>query len=112
MLQLDCGRPTLPFDLPWFLRHLLVRFAWKIPSSSLHYLRNIEIKLKIKRTPRNSNTEIPEQFIKNNCSAYISMFGCLAKAKSVTTSWKRLFFFFFFFFFFFCFFFLLNVCIV
>ena len=26
-LQLVCGRPTLP----WFLRHLVVRFAWKIP---------------------------------------------------------------------------------
>ena len=23
----------LPLVLPWFLRHLVVRFAWKIPSS-------------------------------------------------------------------------------
>ena len=31
--QLVCGRPTLALSVPWFLRPLVVRFAWKIPSS-------------------------------------------------------------------------------
>ena len=37
-----------PLVLLWFLRHLVVWFAWKIPSSQVHYLRNIEIKFKSK----------------------------------------------------------------
>ena len=32
-LQLVCGRPPSPFVLLWFFRHLVDRFAWKIPSS-------------------------------------------------------------------------------
>ena len=32
-LQLVWGRPTLALNLPWFLRHLVVWFAWKIPTS-------------------------------------------------------------------------------
>ena len=39
---------TLCTVLPWFLRHLVVWFAWKIPNSLMHYLRNIEIKIKTK----------------------------------------------------------------
>ena len=35
----------LPLVLLWFLIHLVVWFAWKIPSSYVHYLRNIEIKI-------------------------------------------------------------------
>ena len=37
-----------PLVLPWFLRHLLVRFACKIPRSYMYYLRNIEIRIKTK----------------------------------------------------------------
>ena len=37
-----------PFVLLWFLRHLVVRFAWRIPSSQMHYRRNIEIRIKTK----------------------------------------------------------------
>ena len=57
-----------PFVLLWFLRHLVFRFAWKIPSWWVHYLRNMKVKkwssLEDKtsmRTQRNSNTEIPVQ---------------------------------------------------
>ena len=32
-LQLLCGRPPSPLVLHWFLRYLVVRFAWKIPIS-------------------------------------------------------------------------------
>ena len=47
-------------------RHPAVRSAWKIPSSQMQYLRNIEIRIitKIKQTrgpTGNSNTETPEQ---------------------------------------------------
>ena len=35
-----------PLLLLWFLRHLVVCFAWKILSSYVYYLRNIDAKLR------------------------------------------------------------------
>ena len=37
-----------PLILLWFLRHLVVWFVWKIPTSLVHYPRNKEIKIKTK----------------------------------------------------------------
>ena len=48
-LQLVCGRPTLALSsalVTQTLRHLVVWFLWKIPSLLVHYLRNIEIRIK------------------------------------------------------------------
>ena len=56
-LQLVCGRPTSPLVLLWFLRRLVVWFAWKIPNSQ-HYLRNREIKIKTKIKQTRGLTEI------------------------------------------------------
>ena len=56
-LQLVCGRPS-PLVLPWLLRHFVVWFAWKIPNSQMHYLRNIEIKIKTKIKQTLGLTEI------------------------------------------------------
>ena len=54
-----------PLVLLWFLRHLVVRFAWKIPSSWVHYLRNIEIKIKSKIKQTWGLTEISTLKIRN-----------------------------------------------
>ncbi|MEW8544501.1 MAG: hypothetical protein AB2693_13300, partial [Candidatus Thiodiazotropha sp.] len=35
------GAPPSPFFLQWCIGQLIVRFAWKIPNSSMHHPRNI-----------------------------------------------------------------------
>ena len=48
-LTLESGALPIALRGPaWFLGHLVIWFAWKIPSSYVHYLRNKEIKIKSK----------------------------------------------------------------
>ena len=50
--QLVCGRPTLALRSALVPQTLSCSVAWKIPNSYMHYLRNIEIRIKtiIKQT--------------------------------------------------------------